>query len=117
VDREERAHEGDMVSIEDYYTETIKVVSITNSTNEFSTVKPAESCSTFMGAINPSNGAEYFTAGRNFPDADYKLFCSDDVSIDEQDRILWGGDTFNVVFVKDTFNMGHHKKVLLKRNV
>ena len=105
------------MSIEDYYTETITKVTVTRSTDEFSTSSAVETTATFIGAINPRTGGEYFTGGRNFPDADYKLFCSDTVSLSESDRIRWGGSTFNVIFVKDTFNMAHHKNVLLKRNV
>ena len=80
--------------ISDYYTETITLVSVSNSTDEFSTSEATETTSTFVGAINPSNGAEYFSGGRNFPDADYKVFCSDTVAVTDKSRVRWGGDTF-----------------------
>ena len=105
------------MAIEDYYTETITKITVTNSTDDFSTADQTLTSATFSGAINPRNGAEFFAGGRNFPDADYKLFCSDTVTLDEQDRIRWSGSTFNIVFVKDTFNMAHHKLCLLKRNI
>lgn len=101
------------MSIERFYTETVKVITVTRA-DDFSSADGAESCSTVSAAINPSGAVETFGAGRNEVFADYKAFMSDTVSVDEQDRISWSGSTFNVVFVKDTFNKGHHKMVLLK---
>ena len=105
------------MAISDYYTETITGVTRTYSTDQFAGTRYTESCSTFAGAINPRSGSEYFAGGRNFPDADYKLFCGDTNSIGTGDLIRWGGSTFNVIFVKDTFNKAHHKLVYLKENV
>jgi len=104
------------MSIERFYTETIKVVTVTEP-DDFSTAVRSESCSTVSAAVNPASGRELFAGGRNEPYADYKAFMSSTVSIDEQNRVVWSGSTMNVVFVKDTLNMGHHKLVYLKKDV
>ena len=104
------------MSIENYYTETVKIVTVSNPT-DFSTSAKSESCSTAMAAVNPVSGTELFAAGHNDLIADYKMFCSDSVSIDETKRVLYAGSYYNVVFVKDTLNMGHHQLVYLKKDV
>ena len=104
------------MSIENYYTEKVKVVTGSNPT-DFSTVARTESCSTISAAINPVSGYERFAGGKNDVFADYKLFCSDTVVLTEANRVKWGTQVFNVVFVKDTLNMGHHKLSYLKRDV
>ncbi len=104
------------MSIENYYTETAKVNTITRP-GDFSTAAETKTTATISCAINPVSGSEFFAGGRTDVFADYKLFCSDTVAINEQNRVAWAGQDFNVVFVKDTFNMGHHKLVYLKRDV
>ena len=101
------------MSIEKYYTETVKVITITEPANH-STALRTESCSTISAAINPKTGDDYTAQGQNFPHADYKLFCRSTVSITESNQVSWGGKRFDVVFVKDTFNMAHHNLVLLQ---
>ena len=107
---------GGRVSIEDYYTETIKIITV-SSTSQFSTVGYTESCSTASAAVNPVGGVESFTGGHNEMFADYKAFMSDTVSITDTQAVTWSGERFNVVFVKDTLNKGHHKLVFLKNDV
>ena len=102
--------------IEAYYTETVKIVTVSNPT-DYSTSARTESCSTITAAINPVTGYERFAGGKNDVFADYKLFCSDTVTLTEVNRVKWGTQVFNVAFVKDTFNLGHHKLVYLKRDV
>lgn len=101
------------MSIETYYTESPVIYSLTTSTGWGS--EPTWTAgATIAAALNPSNGREQFSAGRVTAYADYKLYCSDTVSLTDKQRIVsTGGDTFEVAFVKDTFGMGHHKKVLL----
>ena len=100
------------MSIERYYTETVKIITVTEP-SDFSTVARSESCSTAVGAINPVSGRDYFAQGQNFPHADYKLFTS--ATITESNQVTWDGKRFDVVFVKDTFNMGHHNLAYLQR--
>jgi len=101
--------------ISDYYTETIKIVTVTPP-DVFSTSDYSESCSTASAAMNPVRGVENFAGGRNEVFADYKAFMSDTVTITETNRVRWSGKEFNVTFVKDTLNKGHHKLVFLVDN-
>ena len=101
------------MSIETYYTESPVRYTLTTSTG-WAGEPTWGTPTTFTAAINPSAGNERFTAGQNVDYADYKLYCSDTVSISVANRVVYSGDTFEVVFVKDTLNRGHHKKVLLK---
>lgn len=101
--------------IEDFYTETVKIVSITHP-GDFATTTRTESCSTAIAALNPVSGREQFAGGKNEPFADYKAFMSDTVSITSTNQLLHGSDYYNVVFVKDTLNKGHHKTVYLQKD-
>lgn len=103
------------MSLRDYFTETIKVVTVT-APAQFSSLAYSESCSTARAAMNPVRGVESFAGGRNEVFADYKAFMSSTVTITESNRVRWGSKELNVVFVKDTLNMGHHKLVFLKNN-
>ncbi len=104
------------MSIENYYTETASVITVTKPT-DFSTSAITETSASFACAINPVSGFEKYAGGRTDAFADYKVFCSDTVSMVEKQRVRWAGTDFNVVFVKDTFNMGHHKLVFLQKDV
>ncbi len=101
------------MSIETYYTESPTIYSLTTSTGWAG--EPSYTAgTTIKAALNPSAGREQYSAGRVTAYADYKLYCSDTVSLTAQQRVVsTGGDTFEVVFVKDTLGRGHHKKVLL----
>lgn len=103
------------MSLRDYYTETIKVVTVTPP-DQFSTSSGSRSCSTAAAAVNPVGGIETFSGGRNEVFADYKVFVSSTVTVTEADEITWSSKRFNVVFVKDTLDRGHHKLVLMKEN-
>ena len=98
--------------IEDYYTASPVIYSMT--TGDWGTEPTWAAGSTIAAALNPASGREQYSAGRVTAYADYKLFCSDTVSLTDKQRIVsTEGTTFEVVFVKDTLNRGHHKKVLL----
>jgi len=103
------------MSIDKYYDQTIKVITVT-APAQFSSAAFSESCSTATAYMNPVNGVETFTGGRNEIFADYKAFMSSTVAIDETKRVRWAGKDYNVVFVKNTGQMGHHKRVLLKND-
>lgn len=98
--------------IEDFYTESVKIITITEP-GDFATTVRVESCSTAPAAINPVSGRDYYAQGQNFPHADYKLFTG--ASITESNQVLWGTKRFDVVFVKNTFDMGHHNLAYLKK--
>lgn len=103
------------MSITDYYDQTIKVITVT-APAAFTTNAFAESCSTAVAYMNPSKGVESFAGGRNELFADYKAFMSSTVAIDETKRVRWSGKDYNVVFVKNTGQMNHHKLVFLKND-
>lgn len=105
------------MSLSDYYTETIKVITITPP-DQFAATSSyfAESCSTAIAAVNPTGGIETFAGGRNEVFADYKAFVSSTVAITESNVVTWNSKRLNVVFVKDTLDRGHHKLVFLKNN-
>jgi len=99
------------MSISDYYTQSIVITSQSTSTgwgSEGSWGSPT----TADAAVNPINGIERYAADRKTLFADWKVFCSDTVAVDEGDRITWDSKTLDVVHVKDTLNMGHHKRIL-----
>jgi len=98
--------------IEDYYTETVKIITVTEP-GDHSTSARTESCSTATAAVNPVSGRDYFAQGQNFPHADYKLFTA--ATITESNQVTWDSKRFDVVFVKDTLNKGHHNLAYLKR--
>ena len=99
--------------IEDYYTESVGIYAQSTSTGWGS--EPARTLSvTISAAMNPASGQESWAGGKQTAFIDWKLFCSDTVSIAVTDRVVYAGDTMEVVFVKDTLDMGHHKRVLLQ---
>lgn len=102
--------------IQDFYTQSVSPMRY--STGSWGT-EPGWSTSTKEAAIsasmNPISGKEYFMQGKDKLLADYKLHCASTEDLDEHDRIKWSGKIFDVVFVKDTLAMGHHKSILLKR--
>ena len=99
------------MSISDYYTQSIVITSQSTSTgwgSEGSWGSPSSA----SAAVNPIGGMERYAADRKTLFADWKIFCSDTVSVDEGNRITWSSKTLDVVHVKDTLNMGHHKRIL-----
>jgi hypothetical protein len=102
------------VSISDYYTETAVYYSQATSTGWGSESGFSTAGTTFSAAINPVSGNVRIAAGREALFADHKVFCSDTVSLDVHQKVVYAGDTYDCVFVKDTLNMGHHKLAYLK---
>ena len=99
--------------IEDYFDQTAILISQSTSTgwNEggWSTGGTTIEC-----AINFITGDERFAADKQTVFADYKMFCRATESINEAQRILWNNKTLDILKVKNTFQMDHHKLVLLK---
>ena len=101
------------MSLSDYYTQSIVITSQSTSTG-WGAEGSWGSGTTVDAAVNPITGMEKYAADRKTLFADWKVFCSDTVTIDEGDRITWDSRTLDVVHVKDTLNMGHHKRILCK---
>jgi len=99
------------MSISDYYTQSIVITSQSTSTG-WGSEGSWESPSSADAAVNPISGLEKYAADRKTLFADWKIFCSDTVSVDEGDRIAWSSKTLDVVHVKDTLQKGHHKRIL-----
>lgn len=102
--------------IEDYYTQSASVITVTKP-SDFSTAAIATSATTIACSMNPVSGGERFAGGKNDVFIDYKMHCSSTVTINEQKRILWSGTYYDVVFVKNTLQMGHHLSVGLRSSV
>jgi len=100
--------------IGDYYTESAAFVTAATSTGWGSESGWSTSPSTFTAAINPVSGDVRLAGGKETLFATHKLFCSDTVALVDGARVRYSGDTFDVVFVKDTLDRGHHKLVYLR---
>ena len=99
------------MSISDYYTQSIVITSQSTSTG-WGSEGSWGSASSADAAVNPISGLEKYAADRKTLFADYKIFCSDTLSVDEGNRITWDSKTLDVVHVKDTLQKGHHKRIL-----
>jgi head-tail adaptor len=98
--------------ISDYYTESVSIVSEATST-AWGSEPVWGTGTTIVAAMNPVSGDERFVAGYGVAFATWKMFCSDTVSISVSNRVIYSGSSYDVVFVKDTLNRGHHKMILL----
>ena len=99
--------------ISDYYTETVVLLTQSTSTGWGNEPGWSTSGTTVSAAVNPASGRETFAGMKETQMVSYKMYCSDTVTIDDSYRVQYAGDTFDVIFVKDTLNMGHHKTVYL----
>lgn len=100
--------------ISNYYTETVTYAARKVSTT-WAEGGYATSSSSFSAAVNPTSGRILIGGEKDAGFADYKLFCSDTVALAVHGRVHYGSDYFDVVFVKDTLDMGHHKLAYLKK--
>ena len=97
------------MSISDYYTETAVYYSRATSTGWGSESGYTTAGTTFVAAINPVSGNVRIAAGRETLFADHKVFCESTVGLEVHQKVIYSGDTYDCVFVKDTFDRGHHK--------
>ena len=102
------------MSIENFYDTTALIKKMTLTTAWGSTEAWATS-STVPCAINPVSGNVLMISDKEGLFADYKMFCGSSVTIDETRRVVWANKTLDVEFVKNTFGMGHHLLVFLKK--
>ncbi len=100
--------------ISHYYTESVTFVSPTTSTGTWTGPGWGSASSTIAAAVNPTAGQILLAGEREKTAYDSKLFCSDTVDIEAQDRVKYASKSYRVLFVKDTLNMGHHKTVYMK---
>ncbi len=101
--------------IRDYYDQTITRKRFTaGSTGWGSTGTWAST--TADAAVNQTGGDERYTADRKAVYADFKMFMSSTVDIQIGDLVEWSGYKLDVTEVKDTLQLGHHKRVMTRIN-
>lgn len=102
-----------------WFTHSISILSRTTSTGWRNETAWATSSGTtaIAGRVNPVVGMERYTADKQTLFATHKLFCSATEAITELNRVKHDGDTYDVIFVKDTLGLGHHKTIYLKEPV
>jgi SPP1 family predicted phage head-tail adaptor len=100
--------------IEDHYDQTVYIQKLTTGSS-WGVADAWSDSSTILAAMNPVSGRERFAAEKEGLLADYKMFCGTTVTLDESRRVKWNDKTYNVIFVKDTLNKGHHLNAMLKR--
>jgi hypothetical protein len=100
------------MAIEDYYDTLVS--RITMSTGSWGSTGTRTTAGTFYAAFNPE-GQEAMGADRKTVFYDARFYCDADETLEHKDLIRINSVDYNIVLIKDTFNMGHHKKVLLKR--
>ena len=100
--------------IENYYTQSIIIQKVSTSTAWGSTDAWGTSQS-ISGSMNPLSGNEIYVGDKENVYADYRMKCSSTVTINETRRIKWDSKIFDVIFVKNTLNMGHHLNVYLRK--
>ena len=98
--------------IERFYDK--QVSRITLSTGAWGSTGTRTTAGKFYAGVNVNPGETYAGEKRTvFYDA--KLFCDAGVSLDHDDIIMVGGVDYHVLSIKNTFDMDHHQRVLLRR--
>ena len=100
------------MAIDNFYDQMVSWITLT--TGSWGTTATRSTAATFLAAVNPY-GDERYAADKKTVFADYKMFCDAAVTLNEGDLIRWNAKDYRVVSVKNTFSMGHHKRVALKR--
>ena len=101
------------MSLSDYYTQSIVIYSRTTSTGWGSESGYSTAGTSAAASVNMLSERESIGLDRERAHALYRMHMSDTVSITPSCKVVWSGTTLNVVKVKDTLQMGHHKNVLL----
>lgn len=105
------------MSISDYYTQSINILSSSTSTNPFSMSAGTWSVSdTFYGAVNLLSGRQRYIADQPEILADYKVYCDASVSLTGNTRLRWSGTDYEVVEEpKNTLQRSHHQRILMRK--
>ena len=101
--------------IRTYYTQTITRKRFTSGSTGWGSDGTWSSISV-DAAVNKTRGDERYTADRKAVYADFKLFMSSTVDIQAGDLVEWGGYSLDVIEVKNTLQLGHHKRVITRIN-
>ena len=100
------------MAIEDYYNK--KVIRVTLSTGSWGTTATRTTIGSFLAAFNPQ-GSESYAGNKKTVFYDASFYCSANQTLNHKDVLLIDSQNYNIVLIKNTFEMNHHKKVLLKR--
>jgi hypothetical protein len=103
--------------INDYYTETLTLLTHDTSTGGYWSTSTGAEYSTdvsLSAAVNLLSGDERYEYGRLGFQARYKCFADVTTEISEGRRCRWNSDTYVIVGVpKNTLQKGHHMRFLL----
>lgn len=100
------------MAIEDFYKQSVSRISI--STGAWGTTATRTTQEAFLAAVN-EEGKEAFVGDGVRVLYDAKFYCPATQTINHGDVLSINGADYHVLSVKDTFDKGHHKRVLLKR--
>ena len=101
------------MAIEDYYNQTVTKVSL--STGSWGTTATRTTREKFTAAVN-TTPKESYTGDKRTVFYDAKFYCPSGQTVNHDDILVIGGNDYGVLSVKDTFNMNHHKRILLRRH-
>lgn len=103
------------MAIENYYHDIAKVTQDAATEDGRGGKTYTWSESIFQGAINQASSREIEQANRLSIEADYKLYCSVNEDINNNDLVKDGTEYYRVVSKpKNTLKRNHHHKILLK---
>lgn len=100
------------MAIEDYYNK--KVTRVTLSTASWGTTATRTTIGSFLAAFNP-DGKEIYAGDKKTVFYDAKFYCAAGQTLNYKDVLLIDSVNYDIISIKNTFEMNHHKRVLLKR--
>ena len=103
--------------IDDYYDQTIVLLSYSSSTDGYWSTGGSYSTDVSISAsVNLLNSNEQFIGDDWKTLADYKAFADPTTEVYDGRRARWNSDTFEIVQEpKNTLQRGHHIRFLLRR--
>lgn len=105
------------MSVKDYYSETLTLLTHDRATNPFDTGGDSWTTSKeFRAGVNQLNGNRQFIAGTHQVLAEYKVYCDVDTDITTGKRLRWDGEDYEITQLpKNTMQKGHHYTLLMRR--
>jgi len=97
-----------------YFINDIDVYIATQTTNSYGEITETWSKDrTVFGRIRPLNGRERFVAGAEHQISTHRLYTNDG-NINEENQIVYGGKTFDVIFVANPMNFNEFWQIDLE---
>ncbi len=101
-------------SIRKFFVEDVDVYTASETTNSYGEIVETWSKNrTIFGRIRPLSGNERFVAGAEHQISTHRLYTSDS-NIHEEDQIVYGEKTFEVIFVSNPMNFNQFYQVELQ---